>query len=179
MGEIKDWVSIFLGVIGGSLALIQYHKAQKWKRAEFVAEQMKLFDADPNVIAVKRILDYWKTAVTLHADGEQKLALVGTEEFVRAIRVLTETESNPTGEDLAVREAFDKFSEWLDRFAAYIESGLITRSDLAPYLSYYWNTLKMSGPQKRDQAILNFLSSYGYKRVIDQFLSSSPVRDRS
>src|SRR5689334_5323393 len=51
-----------IGLAGAALTfaagLMQYQKAQRWKRAEWVAQEMKSLLQDPMVVAALQMIDY-------------------------------------------------------------------------------------------------------------------------
>jgi hypothetical protein len=63
-----------LGVAGAVVAffwgLYQYDQAQKWKRLEFIANEMKAFEDDPAVQKVSQMLDWGGRYIRLFEDGE-------------------------------------------------------------------------------------------------------------
>lgn len=65
MMHLDDYLKI-LALLGASIAfcvgLFQYRKAQRWKRAEFLANEMKDFLANPRVEKALLLIDWtWRT----------------------------------------------------------------------------------------------------------------------
>ncbi len=58
-GNVPNWVTAVVAVLGISAGLWQYRQAQKWKRAEWVAQEVKDFLRDPAVSNALWMLD-WK-----------------------------------------------------------------------------------------------------------------------
>jgi hypothetical protein len=75
-----------IGLTGAAIAflcgLYQYSQAQKWKRLEFVAQEMKAYESDPVVQIVFQMLD-WGARVIPLLDARPRGAPTGEEEAER------------------------------------------------------------------------------------------------
>lgn len=164
-------VLTFLVAIGLAIkAVIEYVRAQRWKRFEFIAQQLKEFNTDPQVRKVMVMLDWDERYVELFPDRE-------TDKTVRVNTALLTTalhpdNDGPTGQGYTeaqarIRELFDAFFDKLSFFSIVMRSGLIHQEDLAPYLCYWLERLAL--PKHRGQAftqnVLAYLVQYGYNDV--------------
>ena len=66
--DTGNWITLAAmsgGLIAFLAGLTQYRRAQRWKRAEFVAGEMKEFKADPWVRNALLLLDWNERAIDL------------------------------------------------------------------------------------------------------------------
>lgn len=56
--DALDTIAIVGTAVAFAWGLWQYGNAQRWKRLEFLAGEIKIFDADPLVLVSKQILDW-------------------------------------------------------------------------------------------------------------------------
>ena len=189
--DTGNWITL-AAMSGGLMAflagLMQYRRAQRWKRAEFVAGEVKEFKADPMVRNALLLLDWNERAVELFphdADPEKRNVRV-------ADRTIGETlvphtmRSEFSRVEMALRDTFDRFFDRLERFEYFLEAGLVRPREFAPYLSYWLNILgnDRSGrkPPEVVHAIWLYLDFY-YAEVISLLRRFGyrirPVRTRS
>jgi hypothetical protein len=178
----SNWIAL-AGVLSASVAfasgLLQYRKAQRWKRAEFVAGEVKEVLKDRWVAVALQLLDFNSNSYNLQkADHEHDLGEVKLNDIDLAVAM--EPHSMRRGglstPEVRVREAFDALFDALQRFEHFVASGLVRSSDFAPYL-HYW--LKLLGdvnsgrkPQVVVAAIWRYIEFYGYhdvQRFMDRF----------
>jgi hypothetical protein len=156
-----------LALLGAGVAflvgLLQYKKAQRWKRAEWVAQEMKAFLDNPQVDAAFKMVDWGGRPLSLFPlkEGSDRLAVVSASEITEALRphgkgcCFNETE-------IAIRDAFDALCDGLERFESYIRTGLITPSDVEPYLDYWGLHLRPDSPDPKLRRIREFMAHYGW-----------------
>lgn len=175
--------------------LYQYWRAQLWKRAEFVAAEMDKFFSRPQIRNATLMIDWSKRKVNLFDDDRawpiisrrmQCKALVPhtvqrkrtEDEMERASEAADSDLGGFTLEEMGIRDSFDAFLDGLERFAGYVESGLVTTRDLRPYLGYWiddvadtccteidaaWTCCFMAYVQFYDyQGVQALFRSYGY-----------------
>jgi hypothetical protein len=170
-----NWIAL-AGVLSASIAfasgLFQYRKAQRWKRAEFVAAEVKEVLKDRWVAVALQLLDFNMNSYNLaKSDSEHELRDVPLTDIDLAIAMephSIRSEGFGTAE-VRVREAFDAFLDALQRFEHFVAAGLVSSRDFAPYLRY-WVTLlgdAHSGrkPQVVVAAIWRYIEFYGYSDV--------------
>jgi hypothetical protein len=96
--EAKDTLTFaqlvvsFFGFIGAisafSLAIVQYRKSAKWKRMEFIANEVKEFESDPVVQNALLLIDWGKRRINLNLVSTPKdtdLTLITREDQWRAL----------------------------------------------------------------------------------------------
>jgi hypothetical protein len=164
--EGREWISAgvtLLVLLGG---LYQYQKAQLWKRSEFVAGQMRAFFSVPEVRKATTMIDWAVRRINLFntPDPDQsKWPVVSREMQCRALLPHTiipdKTESEAaagsetisasprlfTLQEAAIRDSYDRLLDGLERFASYIQTRLVTKEDLEPYLGYWIRDIASDG----------------------------------
>lgn len=166
--DLEDWLGILGGAIGLTtlgIGVYQYSQAEKWKRAEFVANKIDEFEADPAVQRVLTMLDW--NARTLHYPNGQAIKVDDI--------VLCNALAIPAGHahfsdaEALVRDDFSEFLDWLERFETFIQAGLVKVQEFQPYLDYWLNIL--GNPHSGRKAIAfytalsEFLNTYSYART--------------
>ncbi len=162
------------------VGLLQYKKAQRWKRAEWVSQEMKEFLTNPQVDAAFKMVDWGWRPIQLfpHRENPDRLEFISAQEIVDALRphgngcTFTEKET-------AVRDAFDTLCDGLERFESYIRAGLITESDVEPYLDYWGVHLRPDSPDPKLRRIREYMSHYGWDgatSLLDRFQAPAPAR---
>lgn len=161
-----------LALIGGSLAfilgLIQYRKAQQWKRAEWIAQEMKLFFSNQMVQNALLMIDWGKRRIPLFPHREKfedRYVVVSDEDVKHALRP---HEERPGFSDVeaSIRDCFDRFLDGLERFESYVATGLVRSKDLEPYLAYwgYHIASAKSSDKKAERLsqLREYMERYGY-----------------
>lgn len=165
-------LAMTISVIALIKGVYEYAKAQKWKKAEFVAKEIKEFLNDFDVKRAFLLLDwnaYECELLPKEIEGQTKLKF-NDELVFNALRTHIETDRF-TKEEVVVKLIFDRFFDKLSVFNQYIESGLIKPEDIRPYL-VYWIQLIADKNNKRKSAevreqIWQFIVTYGFQDVID------------
>jgi hypothetical protein len=189
--DLKSLVT-FLGEVGGFLlflmAVSKYWKAQKWKRAEFLAKEMKEFFDTPRVKTALLLIDWGSRR--LHLDDDEVFVLVDRQMQTMALRphvLLDKTGSDAevfsvdggsgldgfTGPETAIRDCYDAFLDGLERFSSYVTTGLIDVSDLRPYLGYWIDDISSLTENPEDAgwcaALLTYITFYRFDGVLSLF----------
>jgi hypothetical protein len=198
LDQWKLGVSI-LGFGGTVLALFfagrQYRRAEEWKRAEFVAKEMKDFFGDRKVAIALQSIDW----------GNRHANLLGLSDpadktKTRVTRALQTTALLPhsivdphTGsdgesdaddptmrrfspEEAAIRDCYDALLDGLERFDSFLQSKLVTVKALRPYLEYWIDDIAADAGDADDAAwnacLLAYIQIYrfrGVQRLFDEF----------
>lgn len=198
------------GIIGSAIALafgfVQYRKAELWKRAEFLAKEMKTFFDDRSVQNVLAMIDWGSRYVEfvpnadpgsedypkvsrgiqvsalqphvfLTLDGNSDAEGVAAQDVPAAIGDLLAESVQKTKfnrVELHIRDCYDRFLDFLERFGSYLESNLVDVRELDPYLRY-WVTDVVSYTKHPDEAawtcaVLAYIEFYGFQSVQYLFL---------
>jgi len=167
---IKEVVSVITPVIGFVLfwrGSDQYEKEQKWKRSEFAAREIKEFRSDLAVQKVMMMLDWDIRAIQLSKDIKFELDDNINSELCLSLRETREGDFSPR--QSLIRDYFDVFFDYLGRFEASIESGLLDKSDFEPYLKYWLNIIGNKNSNKKPpefyQNTWEYIEYFDYKNV--------------
>lgn len=170
-----DTLNFFLKIIGGGgglylflIGIKRYYKDQNWKRNEFVAKEIKEFTSDIIVRNMMYMLDWGSRYIELFPNAPNY-----DDRFVKVDRnILKSALQNHkfkidnlerfTKIEVAIRDSFDHFLSYFERFEHFIEADLITVKELKPYMKYWVNTI--SGDMEEDvrNFIFHYINEYGF-----------------
>jgi len=189
--EVAKLIVSFFG-LGGTLvaaiiAVRTFRRTEKWKRAEFLAREMKEFFDNPRVRTALTLIDWSSRNVPLLDQSAPEF--VTREDQCRALvpHVLPnepvvsdiERSSKDIGsskvpfsiKEAAIRDCFDAFLDGLERFSNYVQTGLVDISALRPYLGYWIDDIYSYTPDM-DEAdaewsaiLLTYIQFYNYSGV--------------
>lgn len=170
--ERIELAKIAAGTIAFAFGLWQYRKAQKWKRLEFVAGEMKIFFDDPATRLAMTMLDWRKKAIPLfkHRDANS-IEQVTVDYSLVAEALGTDPELKYDRYKSAIREIFERYLEFLARFEGFIAAGLVKRKDFTPYLDYWVKLISGNDPhspeatEKLLPSLWRFIDYFGYRDV--------------
>lgn len=163
-----------LGLLGAAvvfaIGLFQYRRAQQWKRAEWVAQEMKQWFADPLVQAALLMIDWGSRRILLYPGREnvgERYVRLNNDDVARALMLRSERPDSFSELEADIREAFDRALDGLERFYAYVETGLVELDDLEPYLKYWAVILcrpRPIGPgESRLLRLRTYMDTYGFE----------------
>lgn len=163
--EILKSTAILVGLITAFRAYIEYRRAQRWKRAEFLSKEAKEFFSDPVNRNALYMLD-WSVREIVFTDptGEKIIETVTREDIIDALKKHTEKKFNK--KERLIRDTFGDFFDNLQRFEQYLEAGLFTKSDFSPYIQYWADHLNFRVREDMRLQIHEFLVTYEYDQVI-------------
>ncbi|HEX3128138.1 MAG TPA: hypothetical protein VH394_12480 [Thermoanaerobaculia bacterium] len=198
-----DWVGVALtgiGLIGAIIAfilgLLQYRRAQLWKRKEFVAEEMKYFFADLRVRNALLLIDWGVRRLDLSLRSElppEQWPVVTRSEQISALRPHTllgdddeaASDVEATSEvaasgilkfsplEVYIRDTFDVLLDYFERFAGFADARLVGVEDLRPYLSYWIHDIaSVKGPPEDIRwtlALFTYINVYGFSGTVALF----------
>lgn len=200
--KVKEHQLTIFGLIGTVIALVfgyvQYRKADRWKRAEFLAKELKEFFDDPDVKNVLLMIDWGSRRINLlHIDDKnpERYPLVTRRLQVSALMPHTllvsnggsdaegEKMSESSGsedwtskfsvEEARIRDSYDRFLDYLERFASYVQSKLVSVKEIDPYLRYWINDIAAYTENADDAAwtctLFSYIEFYGFSKVQDLF----------
>lgn len=185
--EFLNTLDILIKIIAGSgglllffIGLRRYLRDQIWRRNEFVAKEMKDFNSDIMVKNVMSILDWGSRYVELFPgkpDYNEKFEKVDRPLLKSALQYHKLKISKPSGEkftptEVAIRDNFDCFLSYFERFDHFIEAGLITTEELKPYLRYWIDAISERIEEDVRNFIYHYINEYHYKgtqRLFERF----------
>ena len=143
--EIGATLTALIGAIAAAVGLIQYRKAEAWKRAEFTGQLFEQLASDDELAFACRSLDWGVGPLitpqkyrVLFSGNKSDAAVIdhNWSDLANAMKrgINIDVIQNPN--QLVYRYSLDSFCEYLDRLRIFVELGLVQRSDLTP-LGYY------------------------------------------
>jgi hypothetical protein len=159
-------------IVAAVIAIRSFRRTERWKRAEFLAHEMKEFFADPRVQTALLLIDWGSRRISLIDGGgaAQQKVLVTRDLQVHALlphTLLDETLGSDgeagnaadvqqmrryTPEEAAIRDCYDTFLDGLERFSSYTQTGLVGVSELRPYLDYWIEDIHSPAKDRKDAA---------------------------
>jgi hypothetical protein len=154
--------SSFIAVITLAFGVWQYWKAQKWKRAEFVAAQIKEFEGNPLVRRAMRMLDFPEDPIKL--DGQ---AISLSQEILAEALPHEDLKRKFSPGEIEIRRAFCDFFDGLERMHHFLQVGLIDIEHLTPYLKYWFRRFATTDYMNQDflYSVWTFIDGYEYEGV--------------
>ena len=164
-------IALVGGVITFAIGLAQYRRTQQWKRAEWVAQEMKQLFADPIVQAALLMIDWESRSILLYPDrvAQEGRYVFVTNEIVAGALVSHKSREGDSGFTMLeadIRSAFDRLLDGLERFNSYVVTGLVEIADLEPYLMYWarkvmrdWSPDPM---KQRIERLRSYMDAYGF-----------------
>ncbi len=162
LSETLKTLSALVAMMAFGIGLAQYVRAQQWKRAEFVAHQIRDFENNSLVRRAMKMLDFRAGSIMVEAREIKFDDLILT-------RALPHEDLIPltTPDQADIRLAFCDFFDGLERLNHFVEAGLITPAHLNPYLPYWFNRFTTSAYKSREfmDSIWTFIDGYEYEGV--------------
>lgn len=181
--RIEQWLKV-LGIAGSaivfSVGVYQYVCAQRWRRAEFVAEEVRRFRADASVGVVLMMLDYSDREYVFPGDRKGRVFRVTHDVIARSLRA-HEAGANFTELEAYVRDLFDVYFDALERLDQFVQADLVSKTAFKPYLGYYFS-LMVGGGSGVEPCLVGAIAGYvrRYEFVgVERLLSCSgcPMRE--
>lgn len=138
-GQLKA-IALFGAAVAFVVGLLQYRKSQRWKRSEWVAQEMDGFFKDPVVRSALCMIDWGARRLELYPNREkpeERFVVVTDDRMARALEFHENRPEGFTEDEAAIRDAFDHLLDRLERIHSFVEAGLVTVADVSPYLRYW------------------------------------------
>lgn len=183
--ENIDTLEFYLKLFGSGgaailfiIGLIRYYRSQKWKRLEFIAKEMKVFNEDHMVQNVMHILDFGAREIELfpeHPIYEERFVYVDQDLLERALvfHKTLEKQNNKvlfTKNELAIRDHFDCFFSYFERFEHFLSSELVNVDELKPYLEYWIIAIADGCDEELKKLLLKFVDEYKFQGTQKLFI---------
>ena len=172
-----------LGAIGGLYLFFtgiqKYFKEQIWKRNEFVANEFKAFNDDRMARNAMYMLDWGERYIELFPDKEkydERYAKVDRGVLKKALQY-HELRNIPNGrerftrEEVAIRDTFDHFLSYFERFCSFIEARLVTKKELEPYINYWIETISYKMEENVRNVLHQYIDKYDFTGTQKLFLA--------
>jgi hypothetical protein len=178
MFEPKSWslddflkvITLLGAIVAFVIGLLQYRKTQQWKRAEWVAQEMKQIFGDPTIQSVLLMIDWGARRIMLYPEAKneaEKYVWLTDEDISRALMPHEERPEGFTDQEAVIRSAFDQFLDGLERFHSYVQTGLVSTSDVYPYLKYWADNICTEplndGTEDRLIQLRSYMKKYGFQ----------------
>jgi hypothetical protein len=194
---VVSLATLIIAAVGGFVGFKSYRRSEAWKKAEFLAREMKAFFDDERVRKTTQMIDWSARRIQLvePVPGTDNRVTASRTLQARALRphsVKPEPESTTiqtdekesdqkddefiarfTSEEVAIRDCYDHFLDGLETFASYVETGLIEVQSLKPYIGYWMEKIQRPAAGPKEAAwkatLLTYIKYYGYINVISLF----------
>jgi len=180
-------------LIAFAIGLLQYRKAQLWKRKEFLGTEIKVFLADTIVRNALLLIDWGSRRIPLDPKlSRNRWTRVTRDMQIRALRphtLNTSKKAIAAGKiqkfsyiEALIRDTYDEFLNGLERLNAFVESGLFSAQELEPYVRYWFRDMTSSNEPIEDikwrLALLAYIQFYdfvGVQRLFKNFVGDISV----
>jgi len=167
-GDVLKALALIGAAIAFGIGLLQYRRAQQWKRAEWIAQEMKQLVGDPIVQAVLLMIDWGSRRIPLYPDRDneaERYVLLNDDQIAHALMSHEDRPEGFTELEADIRAAFDRLLDGLERFNSYVTTGLVTEADLAAYLGYWAREICVEakpGTEDRLVQLRLYMEKYGF-----------------
>jgi len=166
-----DIVALVIALLSLSIASASFFINQKWKKLEFVGQEMRAFRADYRNQVAMRMLD-WNEDEYLHPEmfknGNPKIITICDKDILKGLGKIN-TPGIYNIKEKFVRDCFDNFLDSIEALEIHIEQGLIPFERYDPYLRYYVNIMINKKCGRKETAIQDALSehmtAFGYDKA--------------
>jgi len=174
--ELLALIGVGLALLTFGFGVVQFWRAQRWKRIEFLAAAVKEFEASPKVRAVMVMLDYSNREIELFPTATKPEARVVrvTDEMLASALAPHDIKPLSTDNEAQIRDCFDEFLGYFERFNSHIEAGLVPAGAFKPYLNYWVKAVagktKVAKPavvQQLGREVRAVLTDYGPKLGVE------------
>jgi hypothetical protein len=164
---MTEWAKILGAFVIFLVGLYQYTRAQTWKRREFIASQMKDFEADKGIRATMKMLDWHDRHITFPSDIGDNPVVIRVDELLLCSALLPHDNAGQYSADEAViRDSFDRFLDMLVRLFTFVKARLISTEELRPYVIYWIRIMNGDLPQWHTAEfrvlLLNYIKIYHF-----------------
>ncbi|NTS76119.1 hypothetical protein HR060_04485 [Catenovulum sp. SM1970] len=167
-----DYSALIISIVSLLVALSSFVINQKWKKLEFVGQEMRHFKSDIRNQAAMKMLD-WNSAKYLHPElfeeGQPKVISINDDDILKGLGPIKGQQSY-TIEQKFVRDCFDHFFDSLEVLETHIEQGLIPFNRYQPYLTYYVDIMQNPNSKRKSpqiQAALKaHMQSFGFDKAL-------------
>jgi hypothetical protein len=112
-----EWAKIAGAIVGFSIGLWQYAKAQRWKRREFIAAQVREFESDKKIQLAMTMLDWNNRELYFPSEASDKpIALKVDTALLCAAFLPHQWAKSYSKEEEMIRDCFDRFLDMLVMF---------------------------------------------------------------
>jgi hypothetical protein len=173
---IFKYATGIIAITGFVIGLVQYRRAQNWKKAEIILGLIDSFKSDPEIQAACLMLDWDQREIQL--EGRTMLSF-RNEMLISGLRIIwmdadkripldavrsdatseRESDTGFTCDEALIRDCFDAFFDYFDKINAFRRSALVEWKDLS-YFVYWLELVCKVGLNKSNPAIQDTVNQY-------------------
>lgn len=203
--QLQSWLKVIAAFLGPAVTFIGFYlvilnlrlgtktlelstenaaNAQKWKQAEFLYDQIKIFRANESVRRAIKMCDWSLVAIEAYAKGDKREYVAHDEasgkilfdknQNDKHVTILSSALSPKTIKSFSIieeriREDFDELFYLLTAFCAMIDSKLIDRAHFIKHISYELDLLggRLSHAAAAGPIIEAYCSKFGFRDALD------------
>ena len=182
-------VALIGTAVAAVVAIKTFRRSELWKRAEFLASEMKEFLSNPKVNSALLLIDWGSRRIPLLDEKSEDQGRVRVTRPLQVSALLPHTllysglipepeqssfipETNTrrySPEEAAIRDCYDAFLDGLERFSSYVQTGLVAAQALRPYVGYWIDDIHAGTADPEDAAwaaaLLTYIEFYRFKGV--------------
>jgi len=161
-------VSAACAILVFGFGIYQYGSSENWKRSEFVAAQIKEYNADRINQSVLLMMDYDPAHVELFPEKTNSTERYVDVQFEVLISAITK-ENKFTPVEMQIRQYFEHFLTSLSRFNYFITSGAIEPKELCADFGY---PIELLTGTARDMKLKNVgVDIAPFSKAVDEYLT--------
>lgn len=168
IGALLQGTALLAGGVAFWFGLRQYSEAQAWKRHEFVASEVRQFNADPLARNAMLMIDWGTRRIELfpsHPEHVARYVLV-TRPLLHLALVTHDKVGRPyTDTEAAIRDSFDAFFGGLERFEQFMQAGLVQPCEFQPYLAYWIRSICEDANPELRSLLNDYVAFYRFDSV--------------
>ena len=185
-----DLLIKFIGGVGTlvifGIGLKRYKKDQTWRKNEFVAQEIKSFNNDPKAQNAMWMLDWKARKIELFPDKyfyHERSVLVNRQILTKALiyhkelKGVSDDQEKFTEIEQAIRDTFDRFLSYFERFEQFTITGMIKPNEIQPYIQYWINKISINEQDNENEKIFKktlykYIDKYefsGTKKLFQRF----------
>jgi hypothetical protein len=174
-----DWnltlnaLTLIVVAIGAWKGIREFQLAQKWRRAEFLAQKHKDFTDNLHVQKAMTMLDGFSTFLSINKnefDGKTEYIDFVPNKLTKALTPLSDETKRPR-EETYIRICIDKFLFRIGVFQRYLDNNLVDKGEVLNLLGYWIKAIgdKNDNVIKSDikRLLHNYIIDFQYKSTID------------
>jgi hypothetical protein len=181
ISSILSGIGTVLAVVVFIFAVIQYRRAEHWKRAEYLAHLYDSFEQDSACKKAMQMLDWPSRELVFEEKGKQVVRKVSPNNVFNALVPETHQEGGGgfTELEAQIRDCFDGFLSYIAEFERAIQQGLVDKRDVYVYL-HYWIGMLHGERHLRNNIrlrVLEYAKKFGFENV-QNFIDRWPTKPK-
>ena len=164
---------VVIGLVSAVVATIEYRDAQRWKRQEFLATEIKDMRSDYSSHVAMQMLDWNERHYELTA-GVHDSVMVTDSTLLAALTPHPAKTGGFNDNEALIRDHFDDFFDRLGVLERHIKADLIEAEDLIPHIGYYLQILGDTTAGRKPAEVIRgmwrYLSCYEFGDTQDLLL---------